>query len=645
MATKDKTRSRSDAQEAGQDGSKGTRQNSNGHGARNGAGTPDEVVVGEYITVRELAELMNRSPIDLIKVLMQFGIMAPITKSIDHDTAMIIGEELDVLVSWPEPEVVEEEYDEYEDEEILEEDGEPRQRRTLVDQILGNEDEDSLQGRPPVVAVLGHVDHGKTTLLDQIRHTSVVDTEAGGITQRTGAYQVEIKGKKITFLDTPGHEAFTSMRARGAQVTDIVVLVVAADDGVMPQTREAINHARAAGVQIIVALNKIDRSNANPTRVIEELAQEGLQAEEWGGETIVIPVSALQGEGIEELLEHILLVAELEEYKANPKGVCVGTVIEAELDKYRGATATVLVQNGTLQVGNAIVVGNTWGRVKAMFDWEGNTLKQADPSTPAVILGLQEVPRAGDVFARVRSDKDARRVAEERAREEEEAAKAPAQPAMSLDDLFARFQAGHEKVLNLIVRADMQGTLEPVIQSLEELANEEVNVKILQAAIGNISESDIMLAEASEAIVIGFSVGVDRAAQVRAETSGVEIRKYNIIYEMIEDVERALTGMLDPIYEDVVIGHAQVLQIFKLRRGLVAGCNVTDGVVKRNAGARLLRNGNVILEKTRIATLRRFTEDVSEVRAGYECGINLADGDEMLQEEDVIEVLEQQRVR
>lgn len=647
MATKNRTKNRSGSQE------NKSRQNRNGGGGGNGngaapsnkeqeaaSGSPSEVIVGEYITVRELAELMNRSPIDLIKVLMQFGIMAPITKSIDHDTAMIIGEELNVLVSWPEPEVVEEEEI---DEELAED--EPRQRRTLVDQILSNEDEDSLKARPPVVAVLGHVDHGKTTLLDRIRNTSVVDTEAGGITQRTGAYQVEINGKKITFLDTPGHEAFTSMRARGAQVTDIVVLVVAADDGVMPQTREAINHARAAGVQIIVALNKVDRPNANANRVIEELAQEGLQAEEWGGDTIVIPVSALQGEGIDDLLEHILLVAELEEYKANPKGVCVGTVIEAELDKYRGATATVLVQNGTLQVGNAIVVGSTWGRVKAMFDWEGKALKQAEPSTPAVILGLQEVPKAGDVFARVRSDKDARRVAEERTRDAEEAAKAPARPAMSLDDLFARFQEGKEKVLNLIVRADMQGTLEPVIQSLQDLENEEVKVKILQAAIGNISESDIMLAEASDAIVIGFSVGVDRAATVRAETSGVEIRKYNIIYEMIEDVERALTGMLDPVYEDVVIGHAQVLQIFKLRRGLVAGCNVTDGVVKRNAGARLLRNDNVILEKTRIATLRRFTEDVSEVRQGFECGINLADGDELLQEGDVIEIFEQQRVR
>lgn len=641
MATKNKQKTRKkDVEQIRNGDGKSANGTQNGHSGENGS--PEAITVDEFITVRDLAELMNRSPIDLIKVLMQFGIMAPITKSIDHDTAVIIGEELNVQVNWPEPEVVEEELEEEEDAPT---EGASRQRRTLVDQILANEAPENLQERPPVVAVLGHVDHGKTTLLDRIRNANVVDTEAGGITQRTGAYQVEVDGRKITFLDTPGHEAFTAMRARGAQVTDIVVLVVAADDGVMPQTREAINHARAAGVQIIVALNKIDRPNANANRVMEELSQEGLQPEEWGGETIVIPVSALQGEGIDELLEHILLVAELEEYKANPKGVCVGTVIEAELDKFRGATATMLVQNGILQVGNAIVVGTTWGRIKAMFDWDGKPIKSAGPSTPVVILGLQEVPHAGDVFARVRSDKDARRVAEERQREAEEAAKAPVRPQMSLDDLFSRLQESESKVLNLIVRADMQGTLEPVMHSLQELANDEVDIKILQAAIGNVSESDIMLAEASEAIVIAFSVGVDRAAQVRAEASGVEIRKYDIIYEMIEDVQDALTGMLDPVYEDVTIGHARVLQLFKLRRNMIAGCSVMDGVVKRNASARLLRDGNVIVEKARIATLRRFTEDVNEVRAGFECGINLSEGDELLQEDDVIEIFEQQRVR
>ncbi|MEZ4660066.1 MAG: translation initiation factor IF-2 [Caldilineaceae bacterium] len=598
---------------------------------------PLEVIVGSYITVRDLATLMNRSPIDLIKVLMQFGIMAPITHNIDHDTAVIIGEELGVGIAWPEIEEIEEEEEEISDT--------PKRRKTLVDQILENESEENLVLRPPVVAVLGHVDHGKTTLLDRIRNTNVVDTEAGGITQRTGAYQVTINGQKITFIDTPGHEAFTAMRARGAQVTDIVVLVVAADDGVMPQTKEAISHARAAGVQIVVALNKVDKANANVQRVMEELSQEGLQPEEWGGETIVVPVSALQNRGIDDLLENILVVAELEEYKANPKGACAGTVIEAELDKYRGATATVLIQNGTLLKGDAVVVGTTWGRIKAMFDYEGNQISQAGPSTPVVLLGLQDVPKAGDVMARVRSDKDARRLADERKQEAEAAAKRPATRQMSLDDLFARFESGETKTLNLIVRADMQGTLEPVVASLSELENEEVDVKILQAAIGNITESDVMLAEASEAIIIGFSVDIDRSAQVRAEASGVEIRLYNIIYKMIEDIEDALTGMLEPIYEDFTIGHAQVLQTFKLRRGFIAGCNVTDGIVKRNAQARVLRDGTEIVPPTRIETLRRFTEDVAEVRTGFECGIKIANGDDQLQEGDVIEIFEKRRVR
>lgn len=617
-------------------------QNSNGHNVSNGTNAdpvaenalPSEIVVDDFITVRELAELMNRSPIDLIKVLMQFGIMAPITRSIDHDTAVIIGEELNVVVSWPE---------EDEEEESVEE--VVQVRKTFVQKILDKEKEESLQIRPPVVAVLGHVDHGKTTLLDRIRNTNVVDQEAGGITQRTGAYQVTVEGQKITFLDTPGHEAFTGMRARGAQVTDIIVLVVAADDGIMPQTKEAISHTQAAGVQLIVALNKIDRPNANRERVMEELSQHGLQPEEWGGDTIAVPVSALYGDGVDDLLENILLVAELEGYKANPKGVCVGTIIEAELDKYRGVTATILVQNGTLRAGDTIVVGKTWGRTKAMFDYEGKKLKQAGPSTPAVILGLQDVPMAGESFARVRSDKDARRIAEERRQEAAAVQRQPDQTPVSLDDLFARFEQSDTKVLNLIVRADMQGTLEPVTQSLEDLAHEGIKVKILQAAIGNVSESDVMLAEASDAIIIGFSVGVDKAASVRAETSGIEIRLYDIIYKMIEEIELAIKGMLDPVYGYVTIGHAEVLQLFKLRRGIIAGCNVTNGVVKRNGKARILRNGNEIHPPSNISTLRRFTEDVNEVRSGYECGICIAEGDDLLREGDILEITERQRVR
>jgi translation initiation factor IF-2 len=632
-----------------------TRQDGKGHKSVNGHRAParpeksdksgrvahppvDSVVVEDAITVRDLAKLMERSPIDLIKVLMQYGIMAPITHSIDHDTAVILGEELGIQVKWPDAEG--------EPEDLAETAVErPQTTQTFVQRVRSAESEDELEERAPVVTILGHVDHGKTTLLDRIRHTNVAAGEAGGITQRTGAYQVTVEGRKITFLDTPGHEAFTAMRARGAQVTDIVVLVVAADDGVMPQTREAISHARAAGVIIMVALNKIDKPNANTQRVMEELAKEGLQAESWGGETIVVEMSALQGLGIDDLLENILLVAELEQFKANPQGKCVGTVIESELDKFRGVTATLLVQNGTLRRGDALVVGNTWGRIKAMFDYAGHPLKEAGPSTPVVVLGLQEAPTAGDVFEVKPTDREAKQVAQERQDQRARAAQAPVRRAMSLEEVFARFEGGETKTLNLIVRADMQGTLEPVVKSLEDLANDEIGVKILQAAIGDISESDVMLAEASDAVIIGFSVGADKSAQARAEAAGVEIRHYNIIYKMIEDIELALTGMLEPIYKDVTTGHAQVLQLFKLRRGVIAGCSVTDGVIKRNSLAHALRDGVEIVPPTRIETLRRFQEDVAEVRTGFECGIKLANGDDLLQEGDVIEVYERQRVR
>jgi len=601
---------------------------------------PDDIIVSDYITVRDLAVLMERSPIDLIKILMQYGIMAPITHNLDHDTAVILGEELGVKVQWPADEQPAET-----DEEEAEPESPPRAKRSLIQRVVEESGEDALVPRPPVVAVLGHVDHGKTTLLDRIRHTDVAAGEAGGITQRTGAYQVTLDGRKITFLDTPGHEAFTSMRARGAQVTDIVVLVVAADDGVMPQTKEAISHAQAAGVTIVVALNKVDKPNANPDRVMEELAQHGLQPEEWGGDTMVVPLSALNGTGVDDLLEHILLVAEIEDYKANPKGKCVGTVVESELDKARGVTATLLVQNGTLRQGDSIVVGTTWGRIKAMFDDTGKIIKEAGPSTPVVVLGIQEVPGAGIHFELMKNDRTARRQAEDRQLDAADVAKSMVRPQMSLDDLFARLDSKEVKVLNLIVRADMQGTLEPVLNSLQELTNDEVSIKVLQATIGDISESDVMLAEASEAIIIGFSVDTDRAAQSRAEQSGIEIRHYDIIYKMIEDIDLALKGMLDPIYEDRTIGHAQVLQLFKLRRGMIAGCTVTDGLVKRNALTRIVRDGKVLHEGMRLDTLRRFAEDAAEVRTGFECGIRLSDHDDELQEGDIIEAYEKHRVR
>ncbi len=608
-------------------------------GASNGevAGLPASIIVEEYVTVRALAERMARSPIDLIKVLMQFGIMAPIDQTLDHDTAAIVGEELGIEVLWPAAE------DELA-EEAPAEDQRPR-GRVMIQQIVAEEADRNLVERPPVVAVLGHVDHGKTTLLDRIRRTNVVDTEAGGITQHTGAYQVEVDGKNITFLDTPGHEAFTAMRARGAQVTDMVILVVAADDGIMPQTREAISHARAAGVTIIVAINKIDRPNASINRVMENLSAENLTPEEWGGETVTVPISALNGDGVDDLLENILVVAELDQHKANPKGQCVGTVIEAELDKQRGITSTLLVQNGTLRSGDSLVIGENWGRIKAMSDYEGNPLKASGPSTPTIVLGLNGVPRAGEVFTVTKSGKVARALVAERQNQAARQTRSAAPPPMTLEDMFARVEGGEADTLNIVVRADTQGTLAPVVHSLEQLANDEINVKIMQSAVGDITESDVMLAEASQAIIIGFGVNIDKSALVRAGQSSVDIRHYQIIYKMIEDVEQALVGMLDPIFEEVVTGHTEVRQMFRVRRGgLIAGCMVLDGVVKRHSQARLIRNDTTIITTT-IENLKRFAEDVTEVRAGYECGINLAGVNTDLQEGDIIEVFEKQQVR
>lgn len=568
-----------------------------------------EIIIPDMITVRELADRMHRSPIEVIKTLMNYGMMIPITESIDFDTAQLIGEELGVTVKperAPEPEVVAQPVEE---------------PKTLRQRIIAEEKEENLVIRPPVVTVLGHVDHGKTTLLDAIRETRVVEGEAGGITQHIGAYQVEKDGRKITFLDTPGHEAFTAMRARGAQVTDIAVLVVAADDGVMPQTKEAIAHVKAAQVPIIVALNKIDKPQANPDRVKQELADNDVIIEEYGGDTICVPVSAKFRRGIEDLLESILLVADIEPQRANPGGECVGTVIESRLDKSRGPTATLLVQNGTLHVGDSIVTGETYAKIRAMYNDKGEPITEALPSTPVQILGLADVPVAGDTFKVVADERAARAIVAER-QADKRAAAAPA-PTRTLESIFAQAQAGQVKELNLILKADVQGSIEPIVNSLEKLGDEKLKVKILHAAPGNISESDVMLAAASNAIILGFSVTVDAATQRQAEIEGVSIRQYDIIYKLLEDIEKALKGLLEPVYKEVVTGHAEVRAVFKITKvGKIAGAYILDGEIARGAQVRVKR-GEQVLAEDRIANLKRFQEDVAEVKMGYECGISL----------------------
>ena len=584
------------------------------------------IEIPEFTTVRELAGLLKVSPIDVIKELMNNGIMANINQQIDFDTAAIVAEDLGFEAHLPVEQV----------EAIEEEEGVP-----LMVRLLEDEKPEDLRPRPPVVTLLGHVDHGKTSLLDAIRNTSVQAGEAGGITQHIGAYQVVHDGKKITFLDTPGHEAFTAMRARGAQGADIAILVVAADDGVMPQTKEAISHARAAHVPIMVALNKIDKSNAAPERVKQELADEGLVVEDWGGEIICVPVSAKMGTGIEELLDNLLLVAEVQGFQANPDRPAIGVVVEGKMDKTRGALATVLIHNGALHVGDNFVAGQVYGRVRAMFDYQGRRVDGASPSTPVQILGLSDVPVAGDRLQVIEDEKTARQIAIGRATKREQAAADV--PELSLERLFERFQAGQTKELNIIVKADVQGSLEPVINSIEELSTDEIKVNVLHQGIGNISESDIMLAIASRAIVIGFDVTADIAARRQAEAEGVEIRLYNIIYKIIDDVQKALSGMLEPTYEEVLIGHAEVRAVFHISRvGQVAGSYITDGIIERNARARVLRNQEEIYTGS-ITSLKRFQEDVREVRTGFECGIGI-EGFRDFQEGDVIEAYKRERV-
>ncbi len=556
------------------------------------------------IVIRDLALKIEKSPIDLIKKLMTNGVMATINQSVDFDTAaIVVGEYGFEAVA----EVVE--------EEVKKETGEV----PLWRQMIAGEDGAQLKLRPPVVTILGHVDHGKTSLLDAIRSTEVAAGEAGGITQHIGAYQVEKKGRLITFLDTPGHAAFTQMRARGAQGADIVVLVVAADDGVMPQTREAIAHAKAARVPMMVALNKIDKANANPDRVKQQLAELELVPDDWGGNTMVVPVSAKQKQGIDDLLEGILLVADSTEIKANPAGKVIGTVIEAELDKSKGVLATLLVQNGTLEPGDIVVAGTAYGKLRAITDFKGKPLKKAGPSTPVAVMGLSDVPSAGDIFEVVETEKEARAIVSERA----QTAKTLSQTKkkVSLEDLFANVQAGEAKELNLIVKADVQGSLEPIVTELNKLGEGEIGLHILHAETGNIGNNDVMLASASKAIIVGFNVQADVDARRMAEKEGVDLRLYEIIYRMTEDIEKALKGMLAPEIIEKILGRATVLQVFEASKfGRVAGCKVTDGELRRGAKVRLYRGTDIVYEGD-LSSLRHEKEDAKEIRTGFECGV------------------------
>ncbi|WP_304507441.1 translation initiation factor IF-2 [Anaerotignum sp.] len=554
--------------------------------------------IPETITVKDLAEVLGKKGSDLVMNLMKKGKMLNINATIDFDTAVAIGEEYNVIL-------------------------EKEEEEDIMETVFAEEEEDDsvLEERPPVVVVMGHVDHGKTSLLDAIRHSDVTKGEAGGITQHIGAYTVQIAGKPITFLDTPGHEAFTAMRMRGAQITDIAILVVAADDGVMPQTVEAINHAKAAGVEIIVAINKMDKPSANPDRVKQELVEYQLLSEDWGGETICVPVSAVSKEGIDTLLEMITLVAEMKELRANPNKKARGAIVEAQLDKGRGPVATVLVQSGTLQVGDPIVAGSAYGKIRAMTDDKGRRVKKAGPSTPVEILGLSEVPTAGDSFYVAESDKQARQVAESIiARNRENLIKETPQK-VSLDDLFSQIQSGNMKELNIVVKADVQGSVEAVRQSLERLSNEEVRVRIIHGGVGAITESDVMLASASNAIIIGFNVRPEPAAKAFADEEKVDLRLYRVIYNAIEDVTAAMKGMLDPVYEEKVLGHAEVRQLFKASGvGTIAGSYVKDGKFVRNCQVRILRD-NIVVYEGDLESLKRFKDDVKEVTAGYECGL------------------------
>jgi translation initiation factor IF-2 len=574
------------------------------------------VLVPDYLSVRQLAEMIEASPIEVMKRLIANGIMASINQQIDFDTAAIVIEEMGFEAQSASAIAAAEE----------------KVKRAETSQtwrkMYSAEKREDLEPRPPIITILGHVDHGKTTLLDTIRKTKVAEGEAGGITQHIGAYRVMHNGRQLTFLDTPGHEAFTAMRARGAQGADIAILVVAADDGVMPTTREALNHARAANVPIVVAITKVDKRNANVERVKQELSELGLVPDDWDGETLMVPVAATQGgQGIEDLLEALVLVADDSEIVANPKSAPAGVVIEAEVERSRGVMATLLVLNGTLSTGDVIVAGQAQGRIKAMYDEMGKTVKKAGPSSPVSVLGLDELPQPGDQFERVANEKTARAIVAERREEAEAQAQQGGRAALTLEDIFSAVNKGEAKELNLILKVDVQGTLQPIVDSLNELSKnntEGIGVNLLAAETGNVTESDIMLASASGAIVIGFNVNIDNAARRSAEAQGVEIRHYNIIYKLLEDIDLALQGMLEPVYTEKVIGVAEVRQVIRISKvGNIAGCFIREGEARRNAKARLKRGDKVIVPNTTVASLKRFNEDVREVRTGFECGIQL----------------------
>ncbi|MBI4300720.1 MAG: translation initiation factor IF-2, partial [Chloroflexi bacterium] len=564
-------------------------------------GSAGELELPHTLTVKDLAEAVKSSPVEIIKVLMKNGVMANINQTIDFDTAAIVASDLGFNV--------------VEQKRAPEASAVPSKVQQLV-----YEDASQLRHRPPVVTILGHVDHGKTKLLDAIRKTNVIESEAGGITQHIGAYQVEVHGQKITFLDTPGHEAFTAMRARGAQVTDIAVLVTAADDGVMPQTVEAINHARAAGVPIVVAINKIDKPEANPERVKQQLADHGLIIEEWGGDVICVPVSAKMQTGINELLDNLLVVAEVADLKANPSRRAVGTILEASLDNTKGPMATVLVSDGTLKVGDVVVVDDITGHVKAMFNDQGKHVRRAEPATPAKILGLNAVPQAGASLVVVADDKAAKALVQKYLDEKQSRAAAPTK-IISLDDLFGQLEKGHLKELNVILKTDVEGSIEPIRASLERLSTDKVKVKVLHSGSGNITESDVLLAIASKAIVIGFNSRPEPGARRLADAEGVDIRFYSVIYNLVDDIQKAMVGLLEPVFVEAVDGHAEVRAVFQVgRKSSIAGVYITDGRVVRGHQARIVRAGSVI-HTSSVNSLRHFKDDVREMAAGNECGI------------------------